>query len=120
MAERPGDRTWTRPYDGPGSEIGSESVRRFDLDVIDGPDKGARWESSGISGTIGTHASCDFNLTDPTVSRFHCEFVAASGGLTVRDLGSSNGTLLDGNRVIQAFPKTGSLIRLGRTVLQVC
>ena len=52
------------------------------------------------------------------MSRFHCEVVIDDSGVHVRDLQSRNGTVLDGVTVREAFLRAGSLLRLGKTVLQ--
>ena len=54
-------------------------VQRFTLEVVEGPDQGARFESSGDRAVIGVGASCNMVLTDETVSRFHCEITLARG-----------------------------------------
>jgi transcriptional regulator with PAS, ATPase and Fis domain len=90
-------------------------VRRFRLTVIDGPDAGAACSSTGERLVIGTHVSADFHLRDRTVSRFHCEIVLSDGRARLRDLGSRNGTAIDGVAVQQAFLRSGSLMSVGRT-----
>src|SRR5437899_778380 len=72
------------------------SVRRFRLVLLEGPDPGRRWASVTDRSTIGSHASNDFIVEDPTVSRFHCEIVIDEAGARARDLDSKNGTILDG------------------------
>ncbi len=93
-------------------------VRRFSLAVVEGPALGVRWQSSGDRCSLGSHPRNDLIVDDPTVSRFHCEIVIDGGGARVRDLESRNGTVLDGVRVREAFLRAGSLLRLGKTVLQ--
>jgi DNA-binding NtrC family response regulator len=116
MTRDTGERTHT--FEGAEIDRTPATVRGFSLEVVDGDDLGVRWESSEESGTVGTHDSCDLRLSDSTVSRFHCEVSVGAGGVRVRDLESSNGTLLDGIRIIEAYARTGSLLRLGRTVVQ--
>jgi len=48
--------------------------------------------------TIGRDPACDLVLVDPRVSRRHCAIDVTSGGLAFRDLGSANGTTLNGER----------------------
>ncbi|WP_428261457.1 sigma 54-interacting transcriptional regulator [Haliangium sp.] len=100
------------------ADLAGESVRGFELDVVEGAQSGLHWESQSNKCSIGAHPSCDLVLDDPTVSRFHCEIVMGEQGAKVLDLGSSNGTLLDGVRVVEAFLKLGSLLRLGRSVVR--
>ena len=102
--------------DGP---VGARTtVRRFSLTVVEGPGAGATWQSTGDRCSIGSHPRNDLVVDDPTVSRFHCEVVIDDGGVHVRDLQSRNGTVLDGVLVRDAFLRAGSLLRLGKTVLQ--
>ncbi|HZS40412.1 MAG TPA: sigma 54-interacting transcriptional regulator, partial [Polyangia bacterium] len=68
--------------------------------------------------SIGSLASNDLVLEDPTVSRFHCEITIGEGGARLRDLDSRNGTILDGVRVVEAFLKNGSLVRLGQSTVR--
>ncbi len=93
-------------------------MRGFELDVLEGPGQGKHWESNTDRCTMGFHPSCDLQIDDSTVSRFHCEVTIGERGAMVRDLGSSNGTMVDGVRVIECFLKRGSLLRLGRTVVR--
>src|SRR5438132_5229850 len=78
-------------------------VRRFELHVVEGPQTPPPWESTGDRCSIGSHASNDLVLADPTVSRFHCEVSIDANGPQLRDLGSKNGTVVDGLRVGLAY-----------------
>ncbi len=50
---------------------------------------------------LGRHNECDHRLYHPMVSRRHCRFVEAEGGVVVHDLSSLNGTYLNGRRVAE-------------------
>ncbi len=78
------------------------------------PDTGAVRDFSGRA-TIGTHESNDLKLADSKVSRFHCEVVLDGPVARVRDLGSRNGTVVDGVRVVDAFLRSGSMLDLAGT-----
>ncbi len=93
-------------------------VQRFTLEVVEGPDQGARFESKGDRAVIGVGASCSMVLSDETVSRFHCEISLARGRPFLVDLGSRNGTRVDGVQVLQAFVPPTALLRLGRTTVR--
>jgi len=67
---------------------------------------------------IGSHAAAEVQLADATVSRFHCEVIIEGQRATVKDLGSTNGTSVDGVRVKEAFLKQGSVISIGNTRLR--
>ena len=51
--------------------------------------------------TIGRALECDFVLADPSVSRFHARLHREPDGWLLRDLGSTNGTMLNGWRVTE-------------------
>ncbi len=68
---------------------------------------------------IGTSPGNPMRLTDPTVSRIHCEISPIPGGVRITDDGSTNGTYVDGHRVRDADLGTGSTIRVGATTLRV-
>lgn len=62
----------------------------------------------------------DLLLDDPTASRHHCKVEPADGGILVTDLGSVNGTRVDGQRIEQPqLVPPGSTIALGETELVV-
>jgi transcriptional regulator with PAS, ATPase and Fis domain len=90
-------------------------VGRFRLRVEAGPDAGLEWTSAGGRAVLGTEPSAHVTLKDRTVSRFHCEIVLGDDGPVVRDLGSRNGTLVQGVNVLAARLAPGALLTLGDT-----
>ena len=96
----------------------SPQVRRFRLTVMEGPAAGLSWQSSGDSSSIGSQAGNDLHVFDPTVSRYHCEIVVEGNRAAVIDLGSKNGTVLDGVQVKHGYLRDGSLLRLGASVVR--
>ncbi|HWP35581.1 MAG TPA: sigma 54-interacting transcriptional regulator [Thermodesulfobacteriota bacterium] len=66
---------------------------------------------------IGTGPGNDVVLADPYVSAAHCVVVQTGGRFFVRDLGSTNGTWVDGRQVTEAELIPGTTLRLGRTRL---
>jgi DNA-binding NtrC family response regulator len=63
---------------------------------------------------LGSDPANSFPIADGTVSRIHCEVrVEQDNRVLVRDLGSTNGTFVDGVRVREAFLKSGARLRLG-------
>src|SRR2546423_12732573 len=74
-------------------------VRTCVIEVLEGPEQGARVLLERPIFRIGAHASNDLALSDPTVSKHHLEIAVAPDGYRISDLGSSNGTLLGGARL---------------------
>jgi hypothetical protein len=66
---------------------------------------------------IGRSRECDVVLDDPNVSRQHAELRADAGRWLVRDLGSTNGVLVNGRAVERAALEAGDEITVGRSVL---
>ncbi len=60
-------------------------------------------------------AGADFDLKDASVSRKHCEIACKEDNWQVRDLGSSNGTFLNGERISEGDLKDGDVLKLGQT-----
>jgi DNA-binding NtrC family response regulator len=85
------------------------------LIVLRGANVGLEKDFSSTHITIGTAESNDFVLSDPTVSRRHCELSVLQDKYLVRDLGSTNGTLVNGTPVVEAFLAPGAKIRVGET-----
>lgn len=68
---------------------------------------------------VGRSATCDLAIQDPTVSRRHAELELIGAGVRVRDLGSTNGTYLDGVRVTDALATPGSRVAFGKVSFEV-
>ncbi|MFJ4646912.1 FHA domain-containing protein [Streptomyces bobili] len=92
------------------------------LHVVAGPDAGGVHLLHGGQIRVGRSADADVPLDDPDVSRLHCAVtLSADGRVTVADLGSTNGTTLDGTRV-QSRPlrfTPGALLRVGESALRL-
>ena len=92
-------------------------ARRFYL-ATEGAER-RTWELSSGSCSVGSDPSNDVVIDEPTVSRFHCELVVTDRvGPRVRDLGSKNGTWVNGKRASGLTPvNDGDEIVLGTGVL---
>jgi pSer/pThr/pTyr-binding forkhead associated (FHA) protein len=70
--------------------------------------------------TIGRGQECQFRLKSDVVSRKHCAIVIEKGGVVLRDLGSTNGTFLNGQRIQERQElKNGDHIAIGVLELEV-
>jgi DNA-binding NtrC family response regulator len=97
----------------------SIAIRLFEVSVVEGPDRGKRAVSRGDELTIGTSPGNDLELTDPGVSRHHCAIRTTERGLELRDLASTNGTLLGDCEVARVVLRGAARLRLGSTVVAI-
>jgi transcriptional regulator with GAF, ATPase, and Fis domain len=86
--------------------------------VLSGSAKGTT-KPVGARMTIGKAPGNDLVLADDTVSRNHCELVRTGDGIHVKDLGSTNGTRIDGTRIQDAVLSPGSVLRVGEVEIAV-
>jgi DNA-binding NtrC family response regulator len=100
---------------GPAVPLDLKTVRWV---VVGGPLRGARFVTEGYPLTIGGGDSCSLVLHDETVSRRHAEVLPVGERLVVRDLGSRNGTFVDGVQINEAPLAPGCQLRCGSTVLE--
>ena len=94
----------------------------FVLRVISGPDVGRALvldPSTPPHAVLGQASSCAIQLNDPHVSRKHIALTATSTHLLLVDLGSTNGTRVNGVIVREARLRGGETVAIGRTVLGV-
>src|SRR6478672_12006078 len=68
----------------------------------------------GAAHVVGRAPTSDIPVIDPTISRRHAELECRDGIVTVRDLGSSNGTFLNGTRVETATVNVGDTVTFGK------
>jgi two-component system, NtrC family, response regulator GlrR len=94
-------------------------VRRLRLVVERGPDAGRELVTSDDAAVIGSHPSAALALTDPTVSRFHCELRPVERLVEIKDLGSRNGTRVDGVKILHAHLGHGARLAIGKTEVRV-
>jgi hypothetical protein len=67
---------------------------------------------------IGRQSDNDLVITDPGVSRHHCEVINTSGTCTLHDLGSTNGTYVNGSVVGEHALREGDRISVGSTMVE--
>ena len=95
---------------------GSTTVPK--LTVLQGPDAGREFDLAAPSVSVGRHSSNAVHLHDERVSRRHLELRTTSGGYQLFDLGSGNGTLVNGQPVQVIDLRPGDRIELGDTALE--
>ncbi|MFF3610175.1 FHA domain-containing protein [Streptomyces sp. NPDC002580] len=103
----------------PGPDLDDVSAQ---LHVVAGPDAGGVHLLHGGQIRVGRSADADVPLDDPDVSRLHCAVtVTSEGRVSVADIGSTNGTTLDGSRVDGRPVRLteGALLRVGESALRL-
>ncbi|HPV04062.1 MAG TPA: sigma 54-interacting transcriptional regulator [Myxococcota bacterium] len=68
--------------------------------------------------TVGAARECDLVIDDPGVSRTHFQILRRPEGWLLRDLKSTNGTMVERARVVEAWLSTGMTITIGRTSIE--
>lgn len=72
----------------------------------------------GESCLVGRSEECDVVLADKSVSKRHAQFLGTAGQWSIKDLGSSNGVWVNGEKVGEARLKRGDQLKLGRLVFE--
>lgn len=88
-------------------------VQIYPADVIDGM---VLMEQDCI--VVGRDAKCQMRIEDTSVSRRHAEFVRFGDGYMVRDLGSTNGTFVNGNPVSEHVLQADDRIKIGSYIFK--
>lgn len=87
------------------------AVPKFVLRGVSGPVFGKMYPVTGPT-VIGRAPECTIPVGVDEISRRHCELKPVADGLSVEDLGSANGTYINGQRVQKGFMKAGDELRL--------
>jgi hypothetical protein len=113
----------------PEGEHVDAGTRVFEIPVVRGPDvvievrepnrQPRRVPASGAPISIGRGPECQLVLRDTRVSRRHARLTSRGGVLVLTDLGSTNGTRVNGHRVSEVVLGAGDRITLGETTLVV-
>ncbi len=90
------------------------------LEVVGGPDRGARFAMLGDQLGLGREPDMDAVMSDPRVSRRHARLAVRDDALYVEDLGSSSGTAVNGIRIVAATAvRAGDRVAIGASELLV-
>lgn len=100
-----------------GFPMGGYAEDRVVLSVLDGPQKGQTLSGS-IPCVLGRQ-DADLVVTDPMASKRHAAVQMVNGELMLLDLGSTNGTIVNGRPVRQHAIQAGDIIGIGGTALKV-
>ena len=99
------------------SLIETQSPGRPYLVALTGPDAGRTYRLSEGSMTVGRAKSADVRVLDDDVSRDHARLICIGGNVVVEDLGSRNGTFVNGARVSRQVLADGDKVSVGETTI---
>ena len=88
------------------------------LEIVEGNDAGKKYPLGPNPVVVGRGANCTFILADLSVSRKHFDIIPAKDGYMLRDMGSGNGTKVNGAKVKEHFLTDGDLIVSGKTTMK--
>ncbi len=111
--KRTGMETRAIEVDGPGL-----SQQRCVLVQVQGPEPGKVIQLTQDRMVVGKSPDADIKVPDLTVSRQHFEVLEENGRFLVKDLGSTNGTELDGAAVREAYLRPGATIKAGEVIFR--
>lgn len=89
------------------------------LVVVAGPLAGAEFPLTGQSTTLGRGGDCDIVVDDRSMSRQHARIEQVDGGFRVTDLGSQNGTAVDGRKIQETTIQSGTRVIFGKVICEI-
>ncbi len=100
------------------AELAKRSERdRAYLIVLAGSDVGKMFKLEQGETVLGRSHRADIRIEDDSISRLHAKLVLAGNHVHIEDLQSSNGTLVNGEKITKNGLQDGDKIRLGETVI---
>src|SRR3954467_10266363 len=69
--------------------------------------------------TIGRLEDNTFQIAEPSVSSHHCEVLLKGGEVVIKDLNSTNGTFINGEKISESPLKPGQVLRLGQIEMRL-
>jgi pSer/pThr/pTyr-binding forkhead associated (FHA) protein len=69
--------------------------------------------------TIGRVEDNSFPITEPSVSSHHCEVLLRGAEVVVKDLNSTNGSYINGEKISESVLKPGQILRLGQVEMRL-
>ena len=89
------------------------------LQVLSGPLAGQSYELKVDTTTVGRVEDNAFQIADPSVSSHHCEILLKGSDVVIRDLNSTNGSFINGDKITESVLKPGQTLRLGQIELRI-
>ncbi len=69
--------------------------------------------------TVGRLEDNTFQIAEPSVSSHHCEILLRGNDVIIKDLNSTNGTFIDGEKITESPLKPGQVLRLGQIEMRI-
>src|SRR5260370_11888096 len=69
--------------------------------------------------TIGRVEDNTFQIAEPSVSSHHCEVLLRGSDIVIRDLNSTNGSFVNGEKISETVLKPGQILRLGQIEMRL-
>jgi two-component system, NtrC family, sensor kinase len=85
--------------------------------VVRGANVGTHYLIRETKQKLGRESHCDIHLEDSEASRTHAEIDFVDGDYVLRDLGSSNGTFVNGNRITEHKLRVGDRVQIGKRLM---
>lgn len=108
----------TTPTTHPKQRAAGGPRARASVVIVEGPGAGQEYPLEKAVSVVGREKGADILLPDATVSRRHVALEVASGAFRLKDLGSTNGTLLNGRKIRESAIRHRDRFQVGNTVLQ--
>lgn len=89
------------------------------LEILEGPDNRQSFPLLSDNFHIGRHSQCEIVLHDPEISRRHLKLSREERGWLLDDMGSTNGTWVNGQRITRQVVVPGEKIRMGQTLAMI-
>lgn len=89
------------------------------LQVLSGSMAGQTYELKVETTTVGRVEDNSFQIAEPSVSSHHCEILLKGADVLIRDLNSTNGSFINGERITESVLKPGQTLRLGQIELRI-
>lgn len=120
LEDKPSDTmTWESTLDLPRQHFSRGNTEGCELVVVQGPDEGKCISIGKGVIRVGRSLRGKFPLSDKTVSNVHLEIESTASGIQVRDMGSTNGTRIDGRTIQSQTIEIDSEIQIGKTTLKI-
>lgn len=81
--------------------------------------KGRTYELKVDRTTVGRVEDNAFQIAEPSVSSHHCEVLLRGNDVVIKDLNSTNGTFINGQKIVEEVLKPGQTLRLGQIDLRL-